>query len=83
MTKSVIKPYYRILYCAKCKWQYPGNSAGVGCVPQCSGCGGWGLHFIQTSDMSDDEIWKLRAAVVKVGLAMPKVSPEDGAGGSV
>ena len=52
----MINPY-RILYCARCDWQYPGNAHAIGLKPECPDCGGHGLNFM-SGDANDPEDWK-------------------------
>tara|TARA_R110000868_G_scaffold237435_5_gene491968 strand:+ start:246 stop:443 length:198 start_codon:yes stop_codon:yes gene_type:complete len=55
---------YRITYCAKCAWNYPGNSHAVGLANECPDCGYKQLSFIQ--DVVMEEV--LKFAKERLGL---------------
>ena len=60
----MINPY-RILYCRKCEWQYPGNAHAIGLKNECPYCLHHGLDFI-SGDRNDPEDWKRLSSKIRV-----------------
>ena len=59
----MINPY-RILYCNRCGWQYPGNAHGLACVNKCPNCLKHGLWYM-SGDVNDSEDWKRLSSKIR------------------
>ena len=59
----MISPY-RILYCNRCGWQYPGNAHAIGLKNECPNCLSHGFYFM-SGDANDPEDWKRLSSKIR------------------